>query len=232
MQLDTGIQFIESGIKSSLRGMMTQTEYIHLTNENVLGFDKVGYQRREIVNTSFSEYLGPEGLATTADDKVGRIVMSSSPLDLAIANKGYFQVKSAAGTKLTRDGRFKLDKLGNLLTQENEQVLSNTGQPIKLSIIPEDLKEVKISTEGEVTVLNKKTKKMDKMGTIGVVDANGVLVMAPNIKQGYNEHSNVSLEREFLGMMTPLRNFDANRQIFMIENSILSKTISQLGTTS
>ena len=232
MQFDTGIQFIESGLRTSLRGMFMESAYINLTNENVLGFDKVGYQRKEIINTSFCEYLGADGLATTLDDQVGRLVLTENPLDLSLATKGYFQVLSPDGVKLTRDGRFKLDKDGNLLNQEGFKVLSNAGEPIRLTIIPEDLKDISINSKGDVSVLNKRTKKLDKMGTLGVVDANGILVMNPDVKQGYNEHSNVSLEREFLGMMAPLRNFDANRQIFMIENSILSTTISQLGTTS
>ncbi len=70
------------------------------------------------------------------------------------------------------------------------------------------------------------------MANIGVVDANGSVLMSPEVKQGFNEYSNVSLEREFMGMMGPIRNFDANRQIFIMENSNLSKAISQLGSTS
>ena len=53
--------------------------------------------------------------------------------------------------------------------------------------------------------------------------------MNPEIKQGYNEYSNVSLQNEFIGMMPIIRNFEANRQIFMIQNQNLQKVISQLG---
>lgn len=232
MQLDTGIQFVDNGLKSSLRGMQIQSSIISLTNENVMGFDKVGYQRREVINTSFSEYMGPDGLSSIVDEQVGRLANSGNPLDLALAVKGYFQVQSPDGIKLTRDGRFKLDKEGNLLSMDNAKVLSNSGQPIKLHIIPEDLKEITINAKGDLSVLNKQTKKMEKVATLGVVGSNGSVIMNPEVKQGYNEHSNVALEREFLGMMAPLRNFDANRQMFMIENSVLSKTISQLGATS
>ena len=66
----------------------------------------------------------------------------------------------------------------------------------------------------------------------GVVDANGMAVMNPDIKQGYNEFSNVSLQEEFINMMPVIKNFDANRQLFMIQNQNLQKVISQLGSTS
>ncbi|MCQ2788774.1 MAG: hypothetical protein MJ229_00185 [bacterium] len=232
MQFETGIQYLDSGLKSALRGMRIESTYVGLTSENVMGFDKVGYQRKEIVNSSFAQFMGADALSTVVDDKVGRLVATSHPLDFALAQKGYFQIKGSEGIKMTRDGRFKLDKEGNLLSLDGEKVLSNVGTPIKLSIIPENIKDIKVNADGVITVLDSANNKMVKVATLGVVNADGLLVMHPEVKQGYNEHSNVSLQDEFMGMMGPLRNYDANRQMFMIENSVLSKTISQLGATS
>ena len=155
--------------------------------------------------------------------------MSENPLDLALANKGYFQTQSADGVKLTRDGRFKLDKNGYLLTLEDHNVLSNAGVPIQLPFVPEQIKDVRVNSKGLVTVLNRKTNKFESAGYVGVVDSNGVVVTDPQVKQGYNEYSNVSLQNEFIGMMPIIRNFEANRQIFMIQNQNLQKVISQLG---
>ena len=104
--------------------------------------------------------------------------------------------------------------------------------PIKLPVIPEKLEDIKVDDHGLVTVLNKNTYKMEPAAHIGVVDANGVVIMDPEIKQGYNEFSNVSLQNEFIAMMPVIRNFEANRQLFMIQNQNLQKVISQLGTTS
>lgn len=232
MKLNSGVRYIDNGLITSLRAMQMQSTLVDIANDNVGGFDKIGYQRKEPVISSFVEYLGPNGVSTTVDDKIGRIGSSPNPLDLALASKGYFQVQSADGVKLTRDGRFKLDKNGNLLTLDGGKVLADNGSPIKLSVLPEDLKDVVVNSRGTVSVFNKATKKLEKQANIGVVASDGTLVVSPEVKQGYNEYSNVSLEREFLGLMAPIRNFDANRQIFMIENSTLSKTISQLGSTS
>lgn len=228
MRLNGGIRYSDNGLKTAIRGMQLESGIIHLTNQNVIGFDKVGYQRKEISVSSFAEYLGADALSTTVDDAPGRIQLTEKPLDFAIATKGYFQVQNKEGIKLTRDGRFKLDKLGNLLALDDSKVLANDGTPIKLSIVPDNLTEVVVNEKGQISVLNKDTKKLDKMATIGVVDANGALVMNPKVRQGYEEYSNVSLQHEFLNMMVPLRNFDANRQMFMIESSVLTKTISQL----
>ena len=228
MRLNTGIYFNDSGLTASIRAMHLDSDIIGITNENINGFDKVGYQRKEAVVSSFAEYLGVHALSTTRDDKVGRIAISSNPLDVAIANKGYFQTQTENGVKLTRDGRMQISKDGTLKTLDNADVLSNAGTPIVFPFIPQDLEQVKIDTRGKITMFNPETQKTTLIGQIGVVDANGMAVLEPNIKQKYNEYSNVALQQEFMTVMPYIKNFDANRQMFMLQNSVLGKTISQL----
>lgn len=232
MKINGGIRFVERGLTASIRAMHVDSELIAMTNENVNGFDKVGYQRKEPVVSSMTEFLGVHGLSSTLDDKVGRITLSENPLDIALATKGYFQTESQEGVKMTRDGRFKIDKEGNLLTLEDDKVLSNTGMPIKLHIVPEDLKQIKVNDKGLVSVFNPQSGKLEGVAYLGVVDANGALVMDPKVKQGYNEFSNVALQEEFISLMPVIKNFDANRQLFMIQNQNLQKVISQLSSTS
>lgn len=232
MKFNAGVRYIENGLKTSLKAMQVQSALVNITNQNIEGFDKVGYQRKEAVVSKFVEYMGADGISTTVDDSVGRITNSGNPLDLAIATKGYFQTQSKDGVRLTRDGRFKLDKDGNLLTLDDSKVLADNGMAIKLDIIPDNLSQIVVNAKGVLSVFNKATNKLEKVASIGVVDANGKLLRTPEVKQGYNEYSNVSLQNEFFALMPPIRAFDANRQIFMIENSNLSKTISQLGSMS
>ena len=153
MRINGGIQYDDSGLTASIRAMHLDSEIVGITNENISGFDKIGYQRQEPVVSSFTEFLGIHGLSKTTDDKVGRISVSENPLDLALANKGYFQIQTADGTKLTRDGRFKLDKQGNLLTLEDDKVLSNAGVPIQLPVVPEQLQDVKINSKGLINIM-------------------------------------------------------------------------------
>ncbi len=228
MKINGGIHYNENGLTTSIRAMHLDSELIGISNENIGGFDKIGYQRKEAVVSSFAEYLGVHALSTTKDDRVGRISVSPNPLDIALANKGYFQTETEHGIKLTRDGRFKIGKDGSLLNLEDAQILSNAGTPIKFPFIPQDLKQVKIDKSGKISLFNPKTNKIMNIGQLGVVDTNGVLVMDPNVKQGYNEFSNVALHEEFIKMMPIMKNFDANRQMFMLQNANLGKAISQL----
>lgn len=228
MNLRGQINFFENGMTTSIRAMHLQTEMLGIINENYNSFDKVGFQRKDPVVSSFAEYIGTHALSTAVDDSIGRIGHSINPLDIAIANKGYFQYQSPDGIKLTRDGRFKLDKYGNLLTLENFNVLANDGTPIKLPVVPEKLEDVKVYPNGDVKVLNKTTGKLEYAATLSVVTNNGIAVLEPNIKQGYNEYSNVSLNSEILQIIPVKRNFEANRQLFVLQNNNLSKAIQSL----
>lgn len=230
MLIRGGVRYTDNGVKIALKAMQLQQAIVGVANENVTGFDKVGYQRKEPVVSSFTEYLGVNGLSTATDTTIGRISTSDNPLDLALNNKGYFQVQGRDGIRLTRDGRFKLDKQGNLLNLEDQPVLSNSGAPIKLPFVPDRIKDVVVNTKGQVSVFNKNTKKLDKVATLGIVDSNGVGVINPEVAQGFLEYSNVAIQNEFLNLMPTLKAYDANRQILMIENSVLQKTISQLSS--
>jgi len=232
MQINGGVRFCEQGIKASIRAMHVQSEVLGMINENVAGFDKVGFQRREPVVSSFTEYIGVHGLSTTIDDQPGRIMVSKNPLDISMANKGYFQIQTPEGVKLTRDGRFKLDKLGNLLDLEDNAVLSDAGMPIRLPVVPDNPAEVVVNSKGKISVYNKADGSLIDAGFLGIVDSNGLAVLNPDVKQGYNEHSNVILQNEFLAVKPVVRNFEANRQIFRMHSSNLQKVISQLGSSS
>lgn len=232
MQINGGVRFCEQGMKASIRAMHVQSEILGMINENVAGFDKVGYQRKEPVVSSFSEYIGIHGLSSTVDDQVGRIMVSKNPLDITMANKGYFQIQTPEGVRLTRDGRFKLDKSGNLLNLEDCPVLSDAGMPIKLPVVPDNASQVVVNTKGKVSVFSKNSNKLVDAGYLGIVDANGMAVLNPDVKQGYNEYSNVSIQNEFMAVKPVVRNFEANRQIFLLESSNLQKVISQLGSAN
>ena len=184
MQINGGVRFCEPGMKASIRAMHVQSEILGMINENVTGYDKVGYQRKEPVVSAFTEYIGIHGLSSTVDDQVGRIMVSQNLLDIAMANKGYFQIQTSEGVKLTRDGRFKLDQFGNLLNLQDQPVLSDAGMPIQLPIKPNNESEVIIDSKGRIKVLDKNQHKLVDAGYLGIVDANGMAVLNPEVKQG------------------------------------------------
>lgn len=229
MKLYGGIDLGEGGMVTSLRCMHLQNEIMSIINDNVQGFNKIGYQRKVPVVSSFSEYIGAHGLSQNVDEEVGRIKITKKPLDIAIASEGYFQVLTPEGIKLTRDGRLKLDQEGNLLSLEDYKVLSKEGNPIKFDKIPKELEDIKIDRDGVVRYLDKETLKLKKVDTISLVTSEGVILERPDIKQGYLEESNVSLQNEFFNIVPIRRNFEASRQALLIQNDTLTKALQELG---
>lgn len=57
MRINGGIFYNENGLTTSIRAMHLDSELIGISNENIGGFDKVGYQRKEAVVSSFAEFL-------------------------------------------------------------------------------------------------------------------------------------------------------------------------------
>ncbi|MBQ9150349.1 hypothetical protein IJX73_05400 [bacterium] len=230
MRLAAGINFDASGIAQSINAMQMDMDIMGIFGENVVGFDKVGYQRKEAVISSFAEFIGPNALSHSVDEQVGRLAMTQKPLDIALSDKGYFQVLNQDGSiELTRDGRFQIDKDGNLLTQANQKVLSSGGAPIVLPYIPKSLDKIKIGLDGKIGVFDEEKRGLIPAGTIGIVSTDGSLINSNCVRQGYVESSNVALEKEYIEMANYRRSFEANRQMFRMQNSKLSSAISRLG---
>ena len=232
MILKGGLNFVENGLTMSIRAMHLQQEQFAIHNENVTGFDKIGYQRKDPVVSSFSEWIGVHGLSKSVYYSVGRIALTQKPLDFALATKGYFQYDTGEGIKITRDGRFNIDNEGYLRTNEGYNVLSDAGQAIKLPFIPKDINDLTVDRGGNIHIVNRATGHQDFVATMAVVSDDGVAVLEPNVKQGYLEYSNVSLETEFMQIFPIRRNFDANRQMFIIQSNNLASAIEKLGSSS
>lgn len=228
--INGGVHFTEKGIVQNIRAMRMQTVLMGITNDNVVGFDKIGYQRKIPVVSSFAEFIGEEAISTTTDDSVGRLGLTKNPLDVALAEKGYFQILTKDGIKLTRDGRFKMTKDGQILALDGSKVLTDMGTPLVLPVVPEKLEDISIDLNGVVRVLNNRTRTFELAGTLSVVTQDGIAVMSPNVRQGFNEFSNVNLQSEFMQAMQYPKTFEANRQLYQIQNSNLQRAISTLGS--
>ncbi len=229
MKLYGGIHLEEGGMYKSIRAMHLQQGTIGIVNQNIVGFNKAGYQKNVPYVTSFAEYLGSYALESYKDDEVGRLKLTQNPLDLCLAAKGYFQVQTKNGIELTRDGRFKLDKDGNLMTLQDAKVLSREGKPVKFDKMPQSLEFIKIDSKGNITLKDPVGLKVHDIGSIAVVDSNKKILYDANMKQGYVEESNVSLQEEAYSLITMRRNFQANRQLFIVQNTALSRVIQELG---
>lgn len=228
MKIYGGVYYNEDGLSTSIRGMNAQTKLLGIINDNIIGYNKTGYQGKEAVVSSFAEVIGSNAISEVRNNESGRMAKTDKILDFAIAKEGYFQYLTPQGIKVTRDGRFQMDKNGYLSTLEGNKVLSNSGEAVKFNKMPEAIEDIKLMPNGDLMVLNRETKELEFASTLGIVSDKGEIIRKPDIKQGFVEASNVSLQAEFMRIIPIRRSFSANKQMFMIQNSMLSQTIQQL----
>ena len=72
-------------------------------------------------------------IATMTDTSTGQMEKTGNPLDLAITGEGFFVVQTPDGERYTRNGRFKLDDGGQIVTQTGDPLASTGGEPCFLS---------------------------------------------------------------------------------------------------
>lgn len=229
MKLFSGITVNEGGLNESIRGMRSEMKLLDLITFNITRFGKVGYQKKIPVKTSFAEFIGSHAVEGITDTSPGRMRLTGNPLDVVIEKSGYFQLEGKDGVKLTRDGRFEIDKDGWLRSLNKEKVLGSDGEPVFFDKIPGDYKDIIIDSDGTINLYNRKYAQKVFVGRLGVASEDGTPVRDVTVRQGVVEESNVVLADEFFNLIPIRRNFEANKQAFMIQNDNLNKLIQMLG---
>jgi flagellar basal-body rod protein FlgF len=121
----------------------------NLANASSLGYKS--FRMHIIKLTQASEtpnILNEEYLPTFKTDfSRGAIQATGNPLDVAIEGEGFFAVQTASGIAYTRRGSFNVNKSGDLVNDNGENVLSTTGSKINITG-----GTVQIGGEGDIVV--------------------------------------------------------------------------------
>ncbi len=185
--------------------------------------------------------------ATYRDTSPGTISMTGNPLDLAIQGKGYFEIKTPQGIQYTRNGAFRTDNQGQIVTSTGQPVLSDGGQPI---VLPDDATNITIAGDGFVTAQSGTGALRAQLGKINVVTfaddeqvvpaGNGLLTTTQTptptldnpLVQGSIENSNVNAVSEITDLIQIQRAYEQATNIVGNENSRLTNAINTLSQTS
>lgn len=199
--------------------------------------------------TGISLGTGVRTAATQTMHQQGSAEQTENDLDMMIQGEGFFQVLQEDGTTAyTRDGSFKLDGEGNIVTSNGRflepqfQVPENaTGVTIRedgtvsASIPgqadPEEIGQVELATFVNPAGLEKIGSNLFEETT-----ASGApQVMAPGeegagqIRQGFLETSNVNVTNALTNMISAQRAFEFNQRSIRTSDQML-QTVSQLVT--
>jgi flagellar basal-body rod protein FlgG len=250
-------------------GMMAQQTQIDVVSNNISNVNTIGYkkQRAEFADLFYQtmEYAGTSTSATTksptginvglgvrptAITKIftqGNLKQTNNNLDVAIQGDGFFQVQLPDGRiGYTRDGAFKLDADGNLVTSDGYKVIPEIT-------LPPTTVQISIGTDGTISILEAGDTQMQEIGQIELakfINPAGLHSLGSNlyintsasgdpivgtpgteglgeVRQGFVEMSNVQLVEEMTDLITGQRAYDAASKAIMTSDEML-QTVNNL----
>ena len=253
--------------KTGLDAQQTRMAVIanNLANVNTTGYKKsraifedlvyqnirqVGAQSTQNTELPTGLQLGT-GVRTVATEKLhsqGNMQETDNSLDVAVSGRGYFQVLMPNGEiNYTRDGSFKLDSTGQLVTSGGMSIEPNIT-------IPNDAISVSIGRDGTVSVQQPGAGGAVQLGQIQLADfvnpsglnpigenlytesvASGAPVIGTpgedefgTVYQGSLETSNVNVVEELVSMIETQRAYEMNSKAISTTDEMLSYVSQQL----
>jgi flagellar basal-body rod protein FlgG len=230
----------------------------NLANASTIGFkrDRVNFEdllyqiQRQPGGQSSQNTQLPSGLqlgtgvrvvATQKQFTGGSLQVTEQPLDLAINNRGFFQIQMPSGeTAYTRNGQFHLNANGD--------IVNASGFLLEPSIsIPENTNNITISQDGIVSasVLGEPTpQELGQITLTDFVNPAGLQALGGNvfaqtaasgdpqtgtagesglgsIIQGSLENSNVDIVEEMVNMITTQRAYEMNSKVVSTADQML-----------
>ncbi len=138
---------MDAGLYIAAQGMLAEQVRQGQLSNNLANASTPGYKPQSADQRSFDSLL----LQNTATGQtigslqtgvtIGRTVTDTTPstlratgqpLDFGIAGQGYFAVRTPQGVRYTRDGQFASNARGDLVDATGNEVLSQTGGPIRV----------------------------------------------------------------------------------------------------
>jgi flagellar basal-body rod protein FlgG len=187
--------------------------------------------------------LGVKTASTSRSMTQGDLVSTENPWDLAIEGSGFFRIQRANGDiAYTRDGAFRVDATGRVVSQAGELVEPGIT-------IPADATQVNIKADGTVQVRLSGRTELTDIGAIqlanftnpaGLESIGGNLLQATaasgepiltrageqgtgSISQGYLENANVKAVEEMINMITTQRSYEMNSKVIQSADQMLQR---------
>lgn len=174
------------------------------------------------------------------DLREGEFTHTGRPLDLAISGEGYFTIETPQGTRYTRNGSFRLDPEGNVVTIDNNALLDENNRRITVDL---QFQEVLFAPDGTVTTAPGQTQKISlvnfdnpqvlKQVGNGLYDAEDFrpqTAVEATIMQRTLEKSNVQPILEMTAMIDIMRAYQSAQQLLDSEHDLQMKTIEEMPT--
>ena len=231
---------LQAIIRRGLNNSVVQFERLAQVATNLTNYNTNGYK-----SVSFDQIISEDGFIkgiTRRYDSQGSIIQTSRDFDIAIEGKGYIPVTSPNGdVAYTREASFKLDKEGNLITNDGWLV----GDGIKL---PVNYEHFRIESDGTCYVEYYGDKPKEVIGKIPLVafpNSEGLIQGEYNkyyiteesgepmlqkehnkIKQGCIERSNVDIYESVYDIMRMNASMLSSFRLLKVVDDMYTKSIN------
>jgi flagellar basal-body rod protein FlgF len=159
---------------------------------------------------------------------------------MAVEGQGFFTVRTAQGDRYTRDGKFRTDETGRLVTQTGSPVADESGGEI---VIDPEKGPISVAADGSIS------QGRERVGKIGVVQfANaGALEKAGDnlyrntsnltptpaekgrVRQGMLEGSNVNSVLEITRMIEVSRAYESTSRMIDSAADLSRRAVERMG---
>src|SRR5689334_11004561 len=142
-------------ISTSNTGLDASQALLDVTSNNLANLNTTGFKSNQVGFQDLFYVAGAGlGVRVSSTDKsfaAGPLQSTGNPLDVAIQGNGFFQVTRPDGsTAFTRDGAFRVDPTGRLVTADGS-LLEPT------IVVPPGTNSITIGADGTVTAVTGKT---------------------------------------------------------------------------
>jgi flagellar basal-body rod protein FlgF len=149
---------------------------------------------------------------------------TNEPLDFGIVGAGFFAVQTPQGTRYTRDGQFTSSAQGLLVNAAGQNVLSQSGAPIKVGADG----TVPASALGVFNVPN--AVKQGENLFSGAASTGAVAGTLGTVREGVLEESGVNPTTAMVEMVGSLRTFQSGQQAIQAIDQTLQAAATQVGS--
>lgn len=227
--------------------LQTQMNVIanNLANINTAGFkrDNVHMEEFQIPVAEMTELTGQDKNLSYVHDRAtvknlspGPLRQSGNDLDIAISGEGWFIVNTPNGERFTRDGQFKLNLEGTLVTNEGLPVLGEAGEinfgpsETGLTFARDGTISSSDGIKGKIRIVRfEKEQELKKQGANLFASPNPALPLeAPNLVQGMVEQSNVKPVLELTKMIETVRAYTSQAKMLQRTEELKNDAITKL----
>jgi len=171
------------------------------------------------------------------DTREGPLTKTDNTLDFGLHGDGMFQIESESGMRYTRNGHFRLDQTGMLVTSQGFAVMDDRDQPIVFA--PNETR-IEVASDGSISTENGRVAKLKVVKFANDQELRNAgdglyettqdpqTVDRPTVAQGMMEESNVQPVVEMTKMTQILREYQGVQKMLDNEHERQLKAIQVL----